>query len=168
MKLMREGFDTDYHPTSAWSTLGWFKDPILSNFLKRSEGQIAELIIHEMTHRTLYVKSSVDFNENLASAVGETGAEAFLKYKYGDSSTQLIDYLNRNEDYNRFASHMIAGTKRLDSLYQTFDKFDEATKSSLKQKMIKQIIADLDTISLHLQINFCNVLFDEKKLTCTF
>ena len=81
-KLADAGYDTDYNTTSAWSTLGWFRDPILSNILYRTEGQVADLIIHEMTHATLYAKSSVDFNENLASAIGEVGAELFLKYKY--------------------------------------------------------------------------------------
>jgi len=163
-KLLAKGFDTDFRPTSAWSTLGWFRDPILSNFLNRSEGQIAELIIHEMTHATLYVKSSVDFNENLASAVGEEGAEEFLKFKYGDSSEVLIDFRNRNEDYNRFASHMLSGTRQLDSLYHTFSSTDqEETKNSLKQMMIKSIVESLDTVSFHKKKRYTK-LFDNDQL----
>ena len=161
-KMSMEGFDTDFHPTSAWSTLGWFRDPILSNFLNKSEGQIAELIIHEMTHATLYVKSSVDFNENLASAVGEEGAEVFLTYKYGDTSGVLNDYRHRNEDYNRYASHMLSGTKRLDSLYQSFKSSDkEEIKEKEKQKMIKEIIGSLDTISFHQKERY-RKLFDDR------
>jgi predicted aminopeptidase len=149
-KLKRDSFDTDFQPTSAWSTLGWFRDPILSNFLFRNEGQIAELIIHEMTHATLYVKSSVDFNENLASAVGEEGAEKFLIAEHGDSSTELLEYRNRNEDYNRFASHMLSGAKQLDSLYQSFTQNEtRGKKATLKQQLIGEIVSSLDTVSFH-------------------
>ncbi len=161
-ELLMNGFDTDYHPTSAWSTLGWFRDPILSNFLNRSEGQIAELIMHEMTHATLYVKSRVDFNENLASAVGEEGAEEFLIFNYGDSSAALADYRNRNEDYNRFASHMLSGTRRLDSLYNTFKSTDnEETKKIMKQKMIRGIVISLDTVSFHQKKRYMKMFDDE-------
>ncbi|HRH66682.1 MAG TPA: aminopeptidase, partial [Bacteroidia bacterium] len=59
--LQSRGYDTDFGEVSAWSTLGWFRDPILSNMLRRKAGHLAELIIHEMTHATLYAKSNVDF-----------------------------------------------------------------------------------------------------------
>ena len=60
-ELERKNYDVEYSSVSAWSTLGWFRDPIFSGMLKRNEGQLAELIIHEMTHATIYLKSSVDF-----------------------------------------------------------------------------------------------------------
>jgi len=149
-KLADLGYDTDYNTTSAWSTLGWFRDPILSNILYRTEGQVADLIIHEMTHATLYVKSSVDFNENLASAIGEIGAEHFLKSKYGDSSEAVLRYRNYRDDYNYFAAHMLRGIDKLDSLYKTFTATDdEQTKSKKKKLTIEQIVNSLDTISFH-------------------
>ena len=147
--LKEKNYDVEYDPVSAWSTLGFFRDPIFSGMLKRNEGQLAELIIHEMTHATLYLKSSVDFNENLASAVGETGAEKFLRSKFGDHSTQLETYLNEQEDYNRFASHMLAGTKILDSLYLAIEKENDAVKLQLKNETIKKIVESLDTVTFH-------------------
>ncbi|MCX6291540.1 MAG: aminopeptidase [Bacteroidetes bacterium] len=149
-QLIKEGFDVDYGPTSAWSTLGWFRDPILSNVLYRSEGQIAELFIHEMTHATLYVKSSVDFNENLASVIGEEGAVRFLEFRYGDSTQKVIDYLQRKEDYDLFSKQMLVGLKLLDSLYNSFRAdMKEEEKSSSKTKMITRIVQSLDTVSFH-------------------
>ncbi len=149
-KLIERGYDTDLGATSAWSTLGWFRDPILSNVLNRSEGQIAELFIHEMTHATLYVKSSVDFNENLASFIGEEGAIQFLKFKFGDSSTVVADYLNRKEDYDLFSKQMLIGQKKLETLYKLFpDAMPEKDKASLKKLMILEIISSLDTVSFH-------------------
>ena len=148
-ELRKKKYDVEYSPVSAWSTLGWFRDPVFSGMLKRNEGQLAELIIHEMTHATLYLKSSVDFNENLASAVGEVGAEKFLKSKFGVNSLQLGTYLNEQEDYNRFASHMLAGTKLLDSLYLAIKNKSVEEKILLKKEMITMISESLDTISFH-------------------
>ena len=148
-ELKAKNYDIEYSPVSAWSTLGWFRDPVFTGMLKRNEGQLAELIIHEMTHATIYLKSSVDFNENLASAVGETGAEKFLSSKYGKNSSQLETYKNEQEDYNLFAGHMLAGTKLLDSLYKLINDKPEFEKAKLKNEMIEGIVTSLDTISFH-------------------
>lgn len=148
-ELAKKGYDVDYGPVSAWSTLGFFRDPVFSGMLRRNDGQLAELIIHEMTHGTIYLKSSVDFNENLASAVGEYGAERFLKAAYGDSSAELIHYIHEEEDYNLFANHFLLGTKALDSLYKTFGNKRDTEKSELKKVLIKQIVSSLDTIPFH-------------------
>jgi predicted aminopeptidase len=147
--LKNKNYDVEYSSVSAWSTLGWFRDPVFSGMLRRNSGQLAELIIHEMTHATLYLKSSVDFNENLASAVGETGAEKFLVYKYGSDSQQLLTYLNEQDDYNLFARHMLAGTRMLDSLYNSFAGNTSAEKEGLKKEMIEKIISELDTLPFH-------------------
>jgi predicted aminopeptidase len=66
-KLKEKGYDTELGEVSAWSTLGWFKDPVLSSMLQKSEGELARLILHEMTHSTLYIESDAVFNENLAT-----------------------------------------------------------------------------------------------------
>ena len=147
--LKLKGLDTDYGEVSAWSTLGWFKDPILSNMLRRTEGQLAELIIHEMTHATVYVKSNVDFNENLASMIGEVGAERYLRSKYGSESAQLQDYIFRKEDYDRFSAHMLSATQVLESLYNSFSNLTDSDMSARKALMIKAIVQNLDTVNFH-------------------
>ena len=88
-RLADEGLDAGIRNAGGWSTLGWLDDPILSEMLKRNEGQLAELIIHELTHFTLFVKDSVQFNENLASFVGKQGAIKFLTVAYGEHSNEL-------------------------------------------------------------------------------
>jgi predicted aminopeptidase len=147
--MIEKGYDTDYDDVSAWSTLGWFKDPVLSNMLYRGKGQIAELIIHEMTHATLYLKSNVDINENLASVCGEQGAIKFLQSTFGDSSSELKNYLERKEDYDQFSAHMLAGTAALDSLYSLYNDSLTILKMKVKKKMISQIVASLDTVKFH-------------------
>jgi len=160
--LQLQGYDTDYGEVSAWSTLGWFNDPILSNMLYRSDGQLAELIIHEMTHATVYLKSNVDLNENLASMIGEEGAIRFLNSHFGENSQQAKDYVNRKNDYDLFSNQMLLARTKLDSLYKTFDGLNTAVKDSLKSYMIEEIVSSLDTVSFHNKKRYAS-LFEKRK-----
>ena len=147
MLMKDQGYDTDIGVTSGWSTLGFFKDPILSNMLYRSEGDLANLIIHELTHATLYVKSSVDFNENLASFVGDQGAQRFLKYKFGKDSKEYRHYMQDKKDEDRFNLYILRGAARLDSLYKMYEKHPEATNiAELKRNMIFDIVNGVDKL----------------------
>lgn len=149
-ELSDKGYDTRIRPVSAWSTLGWFKDPILSNQLSRSDGSLAEMVIHELTHATIFIKDSLSFNENLASFIGEKGAIKFLEYRYGTESVYLDNYNNSENDYIMYTNHMLSGTKHLDSLYQSFgDSMSDSEKSSKKTEMIQHIINTVDTISFY-------------------
>ncbi len=149
LALIEKGFDTDYDDVSAWSTLGWFRDPILSNMTKRSKGQLAELIIHELTHATIYLKSNVDFNENLASVCGEQGAIRFLQSTYGIDSEELKDYIFRKEDYDKFSRQMLIGTSMLDSLYSSMKDNSVILKLAAKKNLIQKIALSLDTVSFN-------------------
>lgn len=160
--LQIDGYDTDYGEVSAWSTLGWFKDPILSNMLRRSDGQLAELIIHEMTHATVYLKSNVDLNENLASMIGEEGAVRFLTSHFGKESKQLEDYLFRKADYDLFSKQMLLARDQLDSLYKTFGNLPVNQKEKLKSEMIVKIVSSLDTVSFHNKKRYSS-LFEMRK-----
>ena len=156
-ELNAEGYDIDYDDVAAWSTLGWFHDPILSNMLKRGNGRIAELIIHEMTHATLYVKSNVNFNENLASVCGEQGAIRFLESVYGKESAELKDYIFYKEDYDRFSKHMLIGTQKLDSIYKTVTDSLTIYKKKVKDEMINAIVNSLDSVNFNLPKKFKHI-----------
>lgn len=147
-QLHAEGYDVDAYEVGAWSTLGWLSDPILSGMLRRDEGRLAELILHELTHATVYLKSNVDLNENLASFVGEEGAKRFLVAKFGAGSPQLISYLERLEDDNRLTHHLVLGATALRRLYEseTF-KSQAASRDSLKQLTIDSVVKAMDTLS---------------------
>ncbi len=148
--LWKEKYDTNIRTAGGWSTLGWFKDPILSNMLNRAEGNLADLIIHELTHGTLYVKDSVEFNENLATFIGMKGAEQFLMAKYGRNSEEYANYINGREDRKRFSNHILNGAEKLEVLYNGFDeKLPEDEKQIQKQQLINSIFATIDTLTLH-------------------
>ncbi len=94
-ELKEEGLDTNIRTAGGWSTLGWFEDPILSNMLDDDEAGFAELLIHELTHGTLFVKDSLRFNENLATFIGIKGTELYLTRKYGEGNDLLVAYQNQ-------------------------------------------------------------------------
>lgn len=141
------GFDTRIGSVDAWSTLGWFSDPILSGMLQRDSAELAELIIHELTHSTIYLPSQGDFNENLATFIGRQGAmrvlaskgEKDLLKRYGqnlDDEVTLRLYLNRS-------------AKELDSLYQNFDQnLSAKEKRTLKKQKIRSILDGLLQVQL--------------------
>lgn len=148
-QLEKEGWDVSIRNPGGWSTLGWFTDPILSKMLERSEGDLANLIIHEMSHATIFVKDSIDFNENLSTFIGDRGAEKFLISKYGKDSREYTTYVNEDIDYLKFSDHMLRASEKLDSLYRTMTgPMPVERKKSLKNKMISDIVASLDTLTL--------------------
>lgn len=80
-RLKKKGYDTYVRGVTAYSTLGWFHDPILSSMMSYPDSDLVNLIIHESVHATLFIKSSVDFNEQLASFVAQIGTQKFYLAK---------------------------------------------------------------------------------------
>ncbi len=144
-----EGYVSDIYSPSAWSTLGFFTDPVFSNVLKRSPGRIAELIIHELTHATIYLESSVDFNENLATFIGEKGAEKYLISKFGRESEEYKKYVGFLADEIIYSEYMLQCSSRLDSLYKSFNKnLTVKEKAFNKFRMIASIMAGIKSLPL--------------------
>ena len=148
-----QGMDTDIDEVSAWSTLGYLDDPVLSSFLRRQAGSLANLIIHELTHGTLFIDDDLAYNENLANFVGNEGAIRFLRYKFGENSKELNEYLGTRKDREILNHFLLQSTQSLDSLYKSFDeKTDIKTKSDLKAKIIEKIVNQVNLLPLQSDI----------------
>ena len=145
-RLQQEGLDISIRNPGGWSTLGWFRDPVLSGMLDRGDGDLASLIIHEMSHATIYVKDSSDLNENLASFIGDEGARKFLSDTYGSDSEE-VNRFDREDKYFRARSeHLLRGAVKLDSLYNAITKKSDEHRQLAKEQMIRRIVESMDTL----------------------
>ena len=92
-QLKAQGLDVTVYGVPAYSTLGWFDDPLLNTFITYPEGELARMIFHELSHQVLYAKDDTAFNESFATAVERIGSARWLATQ---ASAQARD------DYARF------------------------------------------------------------------
>jgi predicted aminopeptidase len=114
-----EGYDVIVRPVDAFSTLGITRDPLYSFMARYSPFELAQLIIHEQTHATVFRKGQPDFNEELATFVGVEGALAWMRMKYGESSEEYRAAIDANEDSSVFSGLLRGLASELDSVYQS-------------------------------------------------
>ncbi|NUM88087.1 MAG: aminopeptidase [Bdellovibrionales bacterium] len=109
-----EGLDSFVRGVPAFSSLGWFPDPIYSSFLRGSERDLVELVIHESLHSTVWVGDSVDFNEKLAHFVGKEGSIRFVASRRGGGEPlkRARTEVETQEKFARFVQEMGARYRR--------------------------------------------------------
>ncbi len=114
-KLTKTGHDISVEGIAAYSTLGWFRDPLLSTFIHWDEARLAGLIFHELAHQVVYVKGDTSFNESFATAVELEGLERYLRQR--GALAELAESRQRRERGRQFSELVLAHRARLESLY---------------------------------------------------
>ncbi len=114
--LRAEGFDVQVAGVSAYSTLGWFADPLLSTFIGQPEPELAQLIFHELAHQVVWVPGDTRFNESFATAVERIGVERWLTHSAADPS-MLADWLDRRDRRERIVSLLSETAGQLRAMY---------------------------------------------------
>lgn len=117
-----EALDVDVRGASAYSTLGWFKDPVLSTMIP--EGPDAQVglintVLHESVHATLYIPGQSAFDESLASFVGDKLTAAYLSKRYGADSKQLKAYVEGEQRSAEWISRLHRAWEELNTVYES-------------------------------------------------
>ncbi|MGE0713755.1 MAG: aminopeptidase [Planctomycetota bacterium] len=117
VELKAQGLDSLALPSPAYSTLGWFDDPVFTSLLREDEARIAEVVIHELTHNTVWIPGEVSLNENLATFVGREGARQFFEARGGPRDPALVEAEQRKADDEVFQAAMNDLHDELSRLY---------------------------------------------------
>ena len=111
--LERRGFDTYVGGVAAYSTLGWFDDPLVSTFIRWGDEQLAELLFHELAHSRVFIRDDAGFNEAFASFVGQRGVVEWFERREIDPS----DYLVGERAQRKLFDYLVDWRGRLGDIY---------------------------------------------------
>ncbi|MCK5799499.1 MAG: aminopeptidase, partial [Deltaproteobacteria bacterium] len=117
--LEEKNLDTYLRPVSAYSSLGFFADPIYSPMLGEKPDRLVEIVIHESTHTTIFLRNEVDFNESLAVFVGQQGTLNFLARLAGPHAPIVLKAHARFSRRQRFGALVAALRDRLNAIYRS-------------------------------------------------
>ena len=133
--LAGEGYDVHVGGVAAYSTLGWFSDPVLSTFIQFPESEVARIVFHELAHQLVYVKGDTMFNESFASAVEEEGVRRWLERE--GTPAQRAAYADSRRRRSEFVALVIKYRAELAAFYDRPAEPEE--KRAGKQRMFAQM-----------------------------
>lgn len=140
-RLRDEGYEVYRRRIGTYSTLGWFRDPLLPGMVEDGSYDIARLVLHESAHATVWVPGSVSFNETFASFVGDEAAMRYMESRFGADSAELKKAREDQEDIFLFRRLQHELYNRLNAVYKDKSLSDE-------QKLVKkaEIMADFPSV----------------------
>jgi predicted aminopeptidase len=133
--LGAQGYDVSVSPVQAYSTLGWFDDPLLNTFINLPESELARLIFHELAHQVVYVRDDTVFNESFATTVEREGVRRWLQ---AHGSDQMRAESQRSETRRTQFLQLLTDTRaELDHVYEGDET--EADKRRHKKDLFAQL-----------------------------
>ena len=148
--LKKKGYDVFVGGVEAYSTLGYLADPVLNTFLHRSDGELAELIFHELTHAKLFIPGDTDFNEAFATANGQEGVRRWMRSK--NNLSGLREY-EANLKKSRDSVHLMLRTReKLKAVYACTYRSVE-TERLAKQRVFDDMLKEAGAVSPQARIN---------------
>jgi predicted aminopeptidase len=145
-KLEAEGYEVHMAGVEAYSTLGWFRDPVLNTFLDHSPSDIAEILFHELAHQRLFISDETAWNEAFAVAVAEEGVQRWLRStgRFAEADTYALESRRNRE----FVELLTTTRDRLAQLYEQaaglrLDPAHPGAAYYLVQESKQTILADL-------------------------
>ncbi|MBA3460712.1 MAG: aminopeptidase [Deltaproteobacteria bacterium] len=144
LELEARGYDAIVRPASAYSTGGWFPDPVLSTMLGGGDDafpELANVILHESVHATILVPDQPFFNESLASYVADTLTDNWIKERFGRGSPEELAWTLGQATHLHRTARTLETYNRLKKLYES--QQSREAKLAAKAKIIDELVADL-------------------------
>lgn len=138
-KMEKEGWDTFIGPINAYSTLGWYDDPVLSSHLELDSIRLAALIIHELAHQQFYLSGDSRFNEGFAVAVERTGVVQWLRSKGMQTDVAQAQTMRERDD--SLSSAILEARLQLSAIYES--ELSTATLLEKKRRVFQELKRDL-------------------------
>lgn len=148
-ELKADGMDVYVRTAGAYSTLGWFKDPILPKMLSWNDFLLADTVLHELAHATLWVPGSVKFNESYANFVGEVSAMRYLAERRGHHDPALLEAVQLQSDRQVFRDLQHQLYKDLEDVYTDESLGDEERLAEKERLFGPELKARLEAAPLH-------------------
>tara|TARA_R110000782_G_scaffold220177_5_gene307427 strand:- start:1696 stop:2766 length:1071 start_codon:yes stop_codon:yes gene_type:complete len=145
VKLEAQGHDIFLGGVSAYSTLGWFDDPVLNTMLRWNDIQLATVMFHELAHQQLYIKNDTEFNESYAEAVATIGVIKWLEQS--PDKNLLSEYMQSRSQEKQFISLVMKYKTVLDKLYRS--ETDKKQMLIQKKAVFQQMKGEYKTLSHH-------------------
>jgi predicted aminopeptidase len=141
-ELRKEGNDVQVGGVPAYSTLGWFNDPLISTFIYYPDAELARLLFHELSHQVVYVQGDSQFNESFASTVEEAGVERWLS-GYGNQAMR-DNYIKFSLRKQQFLALLMDCRRALEASYASKDSV--AVKRAAKARLFQKLKDDYQVL----------------------
>lgn len=143
-RLAARGLDVNIRSVPAYSTLGWFSDPVLSTFVEWPAHEAVDTILHETTHATVWIPGGVSINEALADVVGNEGSERFIALRFGPDSAEAVALRRSRDESARFHEFARALHAELKAAYAR--RLPRAEKLDLKAAILRRARVRFSTL----------------------